>query len=382
MVALLADKSTDGAGGLRCGNPECGAALVKCANYIEHQVCNRCLALPVTEPAGLCDCCRFNQTIPDLTVPGNLVKWYRLEAAKRRLFYDLGHLGLPYGTAADGIKPELSFDFKADGIPKANLWRNLAASEKVFTGHADGKITINLREADEVEREKRRVDMGESKRTLIGHFRHEVGHFYWDVLVKDRREDAFKEVFGDHNNPTYSEALERHYKDGPPSDWADRFISAYASMHPWEDFAETWAAYLSMVSALDTSFHMGFTRQFDPVTSDLEPMLVRYQQLGVALNEMNRSMGLLDLVPEIFVPPVREKLRFIHELVGQGRAENGVLQPVDATPRNGNATNPSISQAQTLTQTQTQSDPPMPANASAPDIVAAPNEIKPAPALQ
>jgi hypothetical protein len=323
LVALL----TDNNGAITCGNPECGAALVKCANYVEHQVCNRCIALPVTEPAGLCDCCRFNQTIPDLTVPGNLQKWYRLESAKRRLFYDLNLLGLPYGTTADGIKPELSFDFKADVIPKANLWRNLAATERVYTGHANGNITINLREADEVEREKLRVDLGESKRTLIGHFRHEVGHFYWDVLVKGRREEECIQVFGDHNNPTYSDALERYYKEGPLADWDQSYISAYSTMHPWEDFAETWAVYLSMVGALDTAWHMGLGSTFDPQTCNLEGMIKRYQQVGVALNEMNRSMGLLDLVPEIIVPPVVVKLQFIHDLVAQGRAENGAIHP-------------------------------------------------------
>ena len=167
----------------------------------------------------LCDCCRFNVTIPDLTVAGNLQKWYRLEAAKRRLFYDLGELGLPYGTAADGIEPPLSFDFKADVIPKATFGAASAAAERVYTGHANGRITINIREADDVEREKLRVDLGEAQRTLIGHFRHEIGHYYWDMLVKGRREDEFIAVFGDHNSPTYAEALERHYQEGPPADW-------------------------------------------------------------------------------------------------------------------------------------------------------------------
>ena len=94
-------------------------------------------------------------------------------------------------------------------------------------------------------------------------------------------------------------------------------------MHPWEDFAETWAAYLDMISALDTAaHHMGFgghdrcrarrDRADDPAI----------QQLGVGLNEINRSMGLLDVVPEVFVPPVVEKLRFVHELVRQGSGEN------------------------------------------------------------
>ena len=309
-----------------CGNAKCGTELVKCFNYAEHDVCNRCVEAESAPEGPLCDCCRFNATIPDLTVPGNLRKWYRLEAAKRRLFYDLDELGLPYGTAADGLEPPLSFDFKADVIPKTDFWRSMAKTERVYTGHEAGLITINIREADDVEREKLRVDMGEAHRTLIGHFRHEIGHYYWDMLVKDRREDEFVAVFGDHNHPTYAEALENHYQTGPPADWNDHFVSAYAAMHPWEDFAETWATYLDMTSALDTSAHMGFDRHLDPAEVKVEEMISQYQELGVALNEINRSMGLLDVVPEVIVPPVIEKLQFVHSLVADGRAASGALQ--------------------------------------------------------
>lgn len=323
IVSLL--PATDG--GLQCGNPACGVSLTKCANYLEHQVCNRCLTTDSAQRDGLCDCCRFNQTIPDLTVPGNLQRWYALESAKRRLFYELSYLGLPYGTAEDGIDPPLGFDFKADAIPVGNYWRSLGAGEKVYTGHADGLITINIREADHVEREKLRVDLGEAKRTLIGHFRHEIGHYYWEVLIKGRREEGFKALFGEHEHPTYAEALDLYYEQGPAADWSLRCVSAYASMHPWEDFAETWATYLTMINTLDTAGGFGFAPPADPLNADLKAMAVRYQELGIALNEMNRSMGLLDAVPEVLVPAVVEKLQFIHELVLQGRAENGALQP-------------------------------------------------------
>ena len=192
----------------------------------QYQVCNRFLADPAPNGATLCDCCRFNKTIPDMSVKGNREKWYRLEAAKRRLFYDLSQLGLPYGTAEDGIQPSLSFDFKADVIAANRFWRSLDQSERVFTGHAEGLITINIREADSVERERLRVVLGETRRTLIGHFRHEIGHFYWDVLIKNRREAEFKELFGDHEQPTYAEALDSYYKNGPAPDWSQRFIAA------------------------------------------------------------------------------------------------------------------------------------------------------------
>ncbi|HZZ73113.1 MAG TPA: putative zinc-binding metallopeptidase [Pirellulales bacterium] len=316
-------------GTFRCLHEDCGAALAKCFNNSQYNVCNRCVALPAAAKA-LCDCCRFNSTIPDLSVPGNQEKWYRLEAAKRRLFYDLSQLGLPYGLASDGVEPPLAFDFKADLIPKNDFWRGVGKAEQVYTGHAHGRITINIREADDVEREKLRVVMHESQRTLIGHFRHEIGHYYWDMLVKDQCEDACRAVFGNHDQPTYAEALERYYKEGPPANWREHFISAYATMHPWEDFAETWASYLDMVSALDTADHMGFGGATNPLQVELDRLVHRYQELGIALNEINRSVGLIDVVPEVFVQPVIQKMRFIHDLVRAGRAKNGMLTPPDA----------------------------------------------------
>ena len=324
MVGLVPLKD----GQFQCGDPACGATLKKCFNYAEHNVCNRCVAGSATEGA-LCDCCRFNDTIPDLSVPGNWEKWRRLEAAKRRLFYDLSELGLPYGQEEDGIDPPLRFDFKADVISKSSFWRSFGTKQRVFTGHAAGRITINIREADDVEREKMRVHLGEAQRTLIGHFRHEVGHYYWDQLVKGRREAECQSVFGNHDQPTYAEALEKYYKEGAPSDWSQNYISAYASMHPWEDFAETWATYLDMVSGLDTAHYVGFGGEAEPVFAQIEDMVKRYQELGIALNEVNRSMGLLDVVPEVFVQPVMDKFRFIHRLVQAGRAENKALQEVD-----------------------------------------------------
>ena len=176
--------------------------------------------------------------------------------------------------------------------------------------------------------------MGEAHRTLVGHFRHEIGHYYWDMLVKGRREAEFKAAFGDHERPTYAEAMQRHYEQGPPDGWWNSFVSGYATMHPWEDFAETWARYLAMASTLDTAANNGFGAP--PDFADLDAMLLEYRRLGVGLNEMNRSMGLLDAVPEVFPPPVVQKLRFVHRLVGLGRGENGALQagsPPDERPR-------------------------------------------------
>lgn len=334
LVALIPQE----AGHYSCCNADCGATLAKCLNYSQDNVCNRCVAVSTSNQADFCDCCRFNATIPDLQVPGNWEKWRRLEAAKRRLFYTLSVLGLPYGTKADGIEPGLAFDFKADVIPAKDIWRGSGQGEKVFTGHDNGRITINIREADSVLREKLRVEMRETHRSLIGHFRHEIGHYYWDLLVKSRREDESRATFGDHDNPNYDDVLASYYKSGPPQDWPERFVSAYATMHPWEDFAETWAAYLDLSSTLETAESVGLGGESDPIHADLDAMLIRYQQLGVAFNEINRNMGLLDVVPQIFVQPVIDKLRFVHSLVLAGRSEDGALSNlVEPIGRVGNA---------------------------------------------
>jgi hypothetical protein len=306
-----------------CGYTGCQAPLVKCHNYGVEQVCNRCLPAtrnnsPVT---GLCDYCRYNDTIPDLSVEGNRERWYRLETGKRRLLYTLDLLGLPYGKAEDGIHPALSFDFKADASLAGNQWQAMGEHEQVFTGHHEGKITINLREAEDVEREKLRVSFGEAHRTIIGHFRHEIAHYYWEMLIREKQEENFIRIFGDYQNPTYEQALERHYQEGPPPNWQTNFISAYASMHPWEDFAETFAKYLAIVSVLDTARHSGLGEGVDPTKAGMMEMQKSYQRLGLILNEMNRAMGLMDLMPEILVPAVEEKLQFVHQIIQKARAE-------------------------------------------------------------
>ncbi|GJL61484.1 MAG: hypothetical protein NPIRA04_01380 [Nitrospirales bacterium] len=309
-------------GTFQCGIRECQALLVKCHNYEVEHVCNRCLVANTNEVSrtGLCDYCRYNDTIPDLSVEGNRERWYRLEAAKRRLLYTLDFLGLSYGKAEDGIQPALSFDFKADTNFSGNQWKPMGDHEQVYTGHDHGKITINLQETEDVEREKLRVSFGEAHRTIVGHFRHEIGHYYWEMLIENKEEEDFIRLFGDYQNPTYSEALERYYQEGPPNNWQENFISAYATMHPWEDFAETFAKYLAMVSVLDTARHNFAEVGIDPTRAEFMTMIKSYQNLGTMLNEMNRAMGLIDLMPEVLVQPVIEKLQFIHQILSAARA--------------------------------------------------------------
>jgi len=231
-----------------------------------------------------------------------------MEAAKRRLLYTVDQLAIPYGLAPDDPLP-LRFEFLADpphGPP-------------ISTGHANGTITINVAEADPVERERLRVCLGEPQRTLIGHLRHEFAHYTWQRLVLGRDEENFIARFGDYNNPSYSDARDVYYRQGPPSDWRSRFVSAYAAMHPWEDFAETFACFLDMYDTLETAHHLRIS-DFDPQGSrgDLHASVRAYANLGIAINEINRGMGLLDLVPEILAPPVIDKMCYICRLVGFG----------------------------------------------------------------
>jgi hypothetical protein len=311
IVALIEGSRNE----LVCGRPECGAALVKCHNYAVENVCNRC-CLPTSGQAAdpLCDSCRLTEVIPDLTVPGNREKWYRLEVAKRRLLYLLDLLRLSYGRKEEAAQLPLSFDFKSDITPASGLWRTMSG-ERVYTGHQNGKVTINIREADDAEREKLRVDMNEAHRTLCGHFRHEIGHYYWQLLVPQKRDAKFAECFGDPDHPPYAEALERYYRDGAQADWKLRFVSAYATMHPWEDFAETFALYLDMVEVLDTASQSDLVAPVNVTTGHLDQMISRYLELAVKANELNRSMRLLDLVPEVLTADVRCKLTFVHDLV-------------------------------------------------------------------
>lgn len=307
------------------GCQHCGQSVVLCHNYAVEQVCNRAIPRQQARKNTLCHACQLTETIPDLSVKGNREKWGRLEQAKRRLLYQLDYLEVPYIDT----DPPLGFDFKSDLPSENSLCRRDGTLEQVSTGHASGKITINIKEADDVEREKLRVDFDESHRTLIGHFRHEIGHFYWEVLVRDRDEEAFLANFGNHFDPGYDIALQNYYANGPVSHWKESYVSAYATAHPWEDFAETFGLYLDLVSVLVTASNFGlpvtpFNRQ-----APIEALVTEYQHLGVIVNELNRCLGILDLVPEVIVMPVIAKLDYIHLLLDRYRS--GVLPR--ATPK-------------------------------------------------
>jgi len=274
----------------------------------------------------LCAACRHNGTVPDLTDPGRVRAWRELEDAKHRLFYALMRWNLPLQTRQENPDHGLIFDFLAD---------DPASGSKVMTGHDNGVITIALAEADHIERERRRLQMGEPYRTLLGHFRHEVGHHYWDLLVRDGKElDACRAIFGD-DSKDYGDALQQHYAEGPPANWQDRYVSAYATTHPWEDFAETWAHYLHIVDTLEMAANFGIEVapaadrigglsakvDFDPYAmEDFDAIVRSWLPFVFAMNSISRAIGLRDIYPFILSPVVIGKLAFIHGVVQQASA--------------------------------------------------------------
>ena len=290
-----------------------------CANA-EHDTCN--WLVPPGSNHTFCLACRHNGTIPNVSDPPQLFAWQQIELAKHRLFYSLLRLNLRLKTRDEDPEHGLLFDFLSDP-PEAH-------GPKVLTGHDDGLITIALVEADDVEREKRRKAMGEPYRTLIGHFRHEIGHYYWDILVRDGGKlDACRAMFGD-DRKDYGEALKRHYAEGVPANWQERHVSAYATTHAWEDFAETWAHYHHIVDTLEMASAFGLevkprldNRQelaahvnFDPYqAADIQVIIDAWLPFVFAMNSVNRAMGNRDLYPFVLSPAVIQKLGFIHNLV-------------------------------------------------------------------
>jgi hypothetical protein len=298
-----------------------------CANA-QHEVCNWLVSADGPDP--FCAACRHNRTIPDLSIVDNVLNWRKIESAKHRLFYTLLKLRLPL-TTRDEDPEGLAFDFVAPP---------LADSAPVMTGHKGGLITISLAEANDSERERQRREMAEPYRTLLGHFRHEVAHYYWDQLVKDSPSlNEFRRLFGDERQD-YGAALQKHYAEGPPANWAEQFVSAYASVHPWEDFAETWAHYFHMVDTLETANAFGMRLRpkvskgadlstaidFDPHNADMDRIIDSWLPLTFAVNSINRSMGLSDLYPFVLGPAAIVKLSFIHERIHAAGGRPGADQ--------------------------------------------------------
>ena len=302
-----------------------GSRMRRCDNGVKHRVCN--WVLPAASGEALCIACRMNQTIPDLGTERNRVLWGRMEMAKRRFIYTLLRIGIALPSKAENPKAGLAFDIVST-----------LSNPTVTTGHLNGVITVNLEEADDTYRQINRQQLGESSRTLLGHFRHESGHYFWQRCLsglawEDLLRMAFRERFGDEWLD-YSAALTAHYLRAAPAGWEQSFISAYASSHPWEDWAETWAHYLQIVDGLETCESLGIRVQslalplvtlpveagFLPTVllssaaedGDFLAWLQRWICMSTVLNEISNSIGEPALYPFVISVRVAQKLRLAY----------------------------------------------------------------------
>lgn len=272
-----------------------------------------------------CASCRQTRWLPNLANPQNLLRAHKIENAKRYLFYTLSCLRLSVlqGFAAP------TFDFLED----------LPGQPPVLTGHLSGTITLNVAEADDDERARRRLALFEPYRTLLGHLRHESGHFFWDALVRDTAWlQPFRALFGDER-ADYAQALQAHYARGPHelAGWQQQYVSAYAAAHPWEDWAETWAHYLHVMDLMETAAsyrvqlrlpgHMAswppLDNPFDTPSLPFEHILQQCVPLTLLLNSLNRSLGHNDAYPFALSAGAVAKLCFVHQVVGAHREGTG-----------------------------------------------------------
>tara|TARA_R110001583_G_scaffold7720_3_gene37853 strand:- start:26505 stop:27677 length:1173 start_codon:yes stop_codon:yes gene_type:complete len=314
----------------------------KCDNHEQFNTCNGMVNLQtfVPDPENnemLCFACRFNETVPDLSIAEHIPLWKKMETAKRRALYTLKALSVPLANIKQNPEQGLSFDFITDRNVNDHFTSSIEGQEPVFTGHDNGHITINLAEADDVSRSQTKHAMGERYRTLLGHFRHELGHYYFDQLIANSPEKhaLCKQYFGD-DELDYQEALKVHYEHGAPKDWRDMFISEYATMHPYEDWAETWAHYMHIIDTLETAQNFSITGSTSSNSADTEDVgelklpqdafffsgqtamadiLDTWMDFSIILNSLNRSMGLADAYPFVLTQAVRTKLSFIHHAI-------------------------------------------------------------------
>lgn len=282
-----------------------------CANRADFGVCNWLLLRD--DPESLCTACRFNRTVPNQSRPENQRRWQVLERAKKRLVYTLKLLSLPLVNGWDDPDHGLLFDFIEDARSSSEVPESF-----VTTGYLGGVITVNALEADDAARIAARDELQESYRTVLGHLRHESGHYYWSLanpsgaLLSD-----FRSIFGDERSD-YQAALQRHYETGAPENWSDEFISAYASAHPSEDWAECWGHYLHIFDALETAWAHQLLPD-PPWAMSLNGRLTAWSRVSLMLNELNRSVGRGDAYPFVINEAIAEKFGFVEQLIARLR---------------------------------------------------------------
>jgi hypothetical protein len=262
-----------------------------------------------------CIACRTSRIIPDQSFANNTTRWFRLERAKRQLFQTLIDLQL-----LDANKPhtfsDLKFDFLEDKRSNPSL-----DLEHVLSGHCDGLITLNAAEADEGFLHTMKEQMRERYRSLLGHFRHEIGHYFWlKLFVEEEHKQQFREVFGDERRD-YAEALQHYYQQNEQNHWRSRFITPYASSHPHEDWAETWAHYMHIVDTLQTAQSYSIS-VYDPQEHNFNHWFAEWARVAQVMNSLNRSMGLAEPYPFKLSDIVVGKLRFIDEVIARYTQHN------------------------------------------------------------
>ncbi len=287
-----------------------------CHNTIQFNACN--WLIPADQTHTHCVSCRLTDILPPMQDETRRMQWVKVETAKRRLLNTLINLGLPVQSRTEN--PDLGLAFRFEESTK---------EKPVYTGHASGVITLNMAEANASFRENAREKLGEVYRTVLGHLRHECGHYYWELMVlpSEKWLPIARDMFGDER-VSYQEAIDRHYAQGAPANWTNEYISAYATMHPWEDWAETWAHYLHMIDTLDTAAsydlavkspttkgkHKRNKSHISP-SQDFDKLFEMWYSLTFVLNGLSRSMGMPDSYPFVISTTVKEKLRLIHNIV-------------------------------------------------------------------
>jgi hypothetical protein len=293
------------------------------------------------DPNTLCVSCRQTRLAPDLSIQSNRDHWFAIEVAKRRLYYTLAKLRL-----TDEHADSLIFEFLAD----------MPGAPAILTGHQNGVITLNIAEADDAERARRRLELHEPYRTLLGHLRHESGHFFWDKLILQRgRVQDFRALFGD-DSLDYKQALANYYgAGGATPSWQDNFVSGYATAHPWEDFAETWAHYLHMVDLLETaaSYHATVivpgdgdklatvSDPFGDGYCDFDNLVGQWMPVTLLLNSLNRSLGQGDAYPFALTPGALRKLRYVHDLISDSGSSAEIVSSNELSSDSNNCTDES-----------------------------------------
>jgi len=321
-----------------------GSAFKRCANGTDYQVCN--WLLPADDTETLCESCRLNQVIPNLSSPQSSFLWAKTEAAKRRTIYSLLSAGLPLQPTTTAGLGAINEQGSNQPLHLSFRFMESLGGAPVMTGHDAGIITLNLEEADDAIRERNRQNLSEVYRTLLGHFRHEIGHYYWSMWFEnDEKRDevlpAFRELFGDER-VSYDESMKAYYANGPSPTWQATSISAYSTMHPWEDWAETWAHYLHFTDALETFESLGLRKTYinaafeadaevPPPFGNEDPTaflakLQHWTEISSAINELSSSLGHNMLYPFVVSPMVVKKLFFIDCMIRRQAAELRALK--------------------------------------------------------